>query len=247
MTGKLGNAILGWQVRAQNGVYRVMDRRNRTITIEEEVPPGEYPYSSRRAGVAAIAGGVAVVATGVICYLLGKHAGHDNINQFNEIIAQNNTIKGQNNHLLSEAAQMKDQVNGNYNEIEQLQHQVASLQEQVGNDVNLDKQILSQTLTGGPGGSGGSGSNIYGSFHVQRGSGIINEIQEYARSRGRSVSGNRAYEIYRQLRSHFGTHIVNIDSTTNDTYTVGSDIRLSRPGTAHWFPKAGAMLKKIVG
>lgn len=78
-------------------------------------------------------------------------------------------------------------------------------------------------------------------FRVENGSGIIREVSEYAQSRGHHISPERAQEIYNHLHAKFGRNIVNLNGS-HDTYMVGSDVRLSHPGMAHWYPGVEHML-----
>jgi hypothetical protein len=110
--GSIGGAVLGWQVRAHNGAYKIIDKqgRDRYVVGNDEIIDA-HTESERRVGGAILLGGVAVVGAGILGWWLGKHYGHDHINNFSEIISQNNTIKGQNNRLLSEVESMKGQIN----------------------------------------------------------------------------------------------------------------------------------------
>jgi hypothetical protein len=59
---RLGETVLGWQVRAQNGSYRILDRHGRErYVVENDEEMDSYIESERRAGTAVIVGGVAVI------------------------------------------------------------------------------------------------------------------------------------------------------------------------------------------
>jgi hypothetical protein len=136
---RLGETVLGWQVRAQNGSYRILDRHGRErYVVENDEEMDSYIESERRAGTAVIVGGVAVIGAGVIGWWLGKHLGHDNVRNFNEIVSQNNALKGQNNQLLGEVSSMKGQLSVDSSAIGRMSQRIAELKR----SLNANHQIL---------------------------------------------------------------------------------------------------------
>jgi cell division protein FtsB len=73
---RIGGAILGVQVRAQNGGYRILDRRGRPLYNLDEEEYEEYERSERRAGGAALLGAAAAFGAGVLITWLLMKSGH---------------------------------------------------------------------------------------------------------------------------------------------------------------------------
>jgi hypothetical protein len=73
-------------------------------------------------------------------------------------------------------------------------------------------------------------------FYVEPGSGEINEVREYAAANGHKISAERATRIYGHLHQKFGRKIIDLAGKGPNTYLKGSDVRLTHPGMAHWYP-----------
>jgi ElaB/YqjD/DUF883 family membrane-anchored ribosome-binding protein len=71
---RLGNAVLGTQVRAQNGMYRLVDRHGNVVTNEEIID--HEIDDRRRVGTGIIIGAVALAGTAIVAWWLAKHTGH---------------------------------------------------------------------------------------------------------------------------------------------------------------------------
>lgn len=68
-------------------------------------------------------------------------------------------------------------------------------------------------------------------FDVQYGNGLTHEIQEFAAANGKEISGQRAYDIYKELLAERGQDGI-IDTAT---YVMGDgDIGISSPGASGW-------------
>lgn len=139
--GKIGNAVLGTQVRAQNGMYRMVNREGDVVTNDEIIDT--EIEERRRVGTGVLIGGVAVIGAGILGYWLAKHTGQSPSSKINEIYNQNTTIKGQNSQLVEQLntlkaqdktafermsqriAEMKRTVNANHNLLVYLKHHEA--------------------------------------------------------------------------------------------------------------------------
>jgi uncharacterized coiled-coil protein SlyX len=196
-----------------------------------------------------ILGGLAIVGAGVIGYLLARHTGFNPT----ELIAHENAMADQHTQLAKEITSLHATVDQDASAIKQMSSQIAQDTKMMGhlNDHlhNLSKELADK------GGSAGSGpkppaapatSAPTGRFFVEKGSGIVNEIRQYAHAKGQNISNTKAYDIYRQLKLNFGTRIINLHGTPKNTYIVNGDVRLSNPAWAHWYPKAGEMLSKLI-
>ena len=67
---------------------------------------------------------------------------------------------------------------------------------------------------------------------------------DYAEARNDRVSPEKAYEIYQQLHAEHGRNIINLAGTGADTYMHGTDVRLSHPGDARWYPGVEADIRR---
>lgn len=96
-SGRIGNTLLGYQVKAHNGFHNIVDRNDRLVV--EEVETYGYPPESERAGALAV-GSIALAGAGVLLGWLiwGRHGSHAPNHQLQEIISQN---KHQNSELHS--------------------------------------------------------------------------------------------------------------------------------------------------
>jgi hypothetical protein len=74
---KIGMAVLGWQVRAHNGAYRIVDRRgDERYVVENDAQLEKYYEAERRATGAVIVGAVAGLGAGVLITWLLLKTGH---------------------------------------------------------------------------------------------------------------------------------------------------------------------------
>jgi cell division protein FtsB len=101
---RIGGAILGAQVRVQNGGYRILDRRGRPLYDLDEEEYEEYERSERRAGGVALLGAAAAFGAGVLITWLLLKSGHGHTevinngkipsDQFQSIIGHIDDTKG---------------------------------------------------------------------------------------------------------------------------------------------------------
>jgi hypothetical protein len=102
------------------------------------------------------------------------------------------------------------------------------------------------------------GEGISKDFRVERGHGLIKEVQEWAKAHGyKNVSMEDAERAYRVVLAEHGSkgiidvHDVNMDGVRdsskllNDTYNYHGDTRISAPGTANWRTGVEADLDKL--
>jgi cell division protein FtsB len=104
---RIGGAILGVQVRAQNGGYRILDRRGRPLYYLNENEYEEYERSERRAGSAALLGAAAAFGAGVFITWLLMKSGHGHT----EIINNGKIPSDQFNTLIGHIDDTKSAVN----------------------------------------------------------------------------------------------------------------------------------------
>jgi hypothetical protein len=191
---KLGGIVLGSQVRAQSGVFRVMDRRNRRAIENNEII--EYQSEQeRRAGTAALVGIAAVIGTAVVVWWLAKHTGHDHSSINNEI----NNIKGQNDQLLSEVNSMKDQLDKDGSAIGRMSARIAELKRSVGLNHQLLLDLKHQEAKEAVSGSSG---RISGGTHTEYLSYRGDTVWSHARRLiERRTDGTSSTELIRHVTS----------------------------------------------
>jgi predicted nuclease with TOPRIM domain len=250
--GWLGDRLSGRRtmaalaVRNADAGNRVIERDGEEVVVYEEpiVEDGGYTERDVHRGEIAL-GAIALAGIGLVAaYWLGKNGGHEHVRHFNELINQNNSLKGR-------VGELQGQVNHLQSLANQDNATLGHMQAQLNNDTNLLNKMSAQLsklrhlatfrknyLPG---------NEAYEqAFNVEPGSGIIREVHQYADGVGKYISDNRAYQIYQQLRSHFGRHIIDLSGTRQNTYMVGNDIRLTQPGDAHWYLAAGKLLSILV-
>lgn len=85
-------------------------------------------------------------------------------------------------------------------------------------------------------------------FVVEKGSGLIREIHEYAQHLGyKDISTHDASRIYEIiLKEHGKNGIINVHGIGQDTYLFnGHDVRISAPGEANWRSGVGEDLQRL--
>jgi hypothetical protein len=82
--------MTGYQVRAHNGLYNLVDRRGNVVREDVEVVDG-YAVESERRG-AAVVGGVALLGAGVLVgwLLFGRHGNHEATKTITETVTTGN-------------------------------------------------------------------------------------------------------------------------------------------------------------
>lgn len=88
-------------------------------------------------------------------------------------------------------------------------------------------------------------------FQVKYGAGIINEISDYAHKHHYQINPEKAYRIYENLHGQFGRDIIKLNGSEPSTYLYklsdGTyDVRLTHPGTGHWYPHVEAALRHLL-
>jgi hypothetical protein len=242
-------------------------QRQALLALQEKVeklekrPPNpnvvvaDDPKRKRRA---MLLGGLAVAAGIGAAYLLGRHSGQgpEFADTFKDMMAQNKEMVSEHKILISGIHNLQNTVTHDSKVIHDLRGRVDD-DTQLLHQLNSKVHHLQDSLPGkGIGSSGGSGSTttttsagssgVEKRFYVEKGNGITQEIKQYAQTRGKNISSGRAYDIYREIRAHVGNRIIDSDGVKDNTYTHNGQLRLNQPGWAHWFPKAGAMLSRLV-
>lgn len=84
-------------------------------------------------------------------------------------------------------------------------------------------------------------------FTVEKGSGLIREIYQYAEHLGyKDISLKDASKIYGIILEEHGKNgIINVHGISNDTYLFGHDVRISAPGEANWRSGVGEDLQRL--
>ena len=68
-------------------------------------------------------------------------------------------------------------------------------------------------------------------FNVENGNGLTHEIEEFAAANGKEISGQQAYDIYKELLAERGQGGI----IETGTYVMGDgDIGISSPGASGW-------------
>lgn len=84
-------------------------------------------------------------------------------------------------------------------------------------------------------------------FIVEQGNGLTHEIMQTAEAHGVTLTDQEAFEIHQRLVDQVGRDYIDLTGVDNDVYSMGNgkyDIGISAPGTAHWDPKAAALLQQ---
>jgi uncharacterized coiled-coil protein SlyX len=133
---RVGGAILGWQVQAHNGAYRIMNRRGEVVDEVDDETAYEYRESERRAGGAAILGGLALLGAGVLVgWFLHRH-GHGN--EYNEIITNGKIPRDQLNQLTDKLNDIQSNVGGLQADRMREMNKLSDIAGQIAADRKLD-------------------------------------------------------------------------------------------------------------
>jgi hypothetical protein len=224
----------------------------------------------KRRKKAMLIGGLAVLGAGIAGYMLGRHTGSgpEIANNFKDLVTHNTSMVNEHNELLKEVNHLQGVVEHVQGVVDHDSKVIHDLRDRADDSSKLIHHLndhmhhLEDAVDSSSGGSSGGGSasvgettstattvtatsskNATGRFYVEKGSSIYNEMRQYGHARGRNLSNNQLADYYNQLKAHFGSKIINLEGTHNNTY---ADNRLTQPGWAHWFPKAGHMLAKLV-
>jgi hypothetical protein len=211
--------------------------------------PANANNDPRRRKRALLVGGLAVLGAGVACYLLGRHYGHgpELAQNFKDIIAQHDAaMADQHNVLFKEVNDLQAAVDRDSTVIHDLRDQLHA-DTRLLHHVNDHLHDLKDAATDQVSGTGGGNTNTAAPagktgerFFVEKSNGITNEIMQYAHTKGKNISTNTSFEFYKQLKRNFGEKII------THHYMHGDEVRISQSGWAHWYPKAGEMLNRLI-